>query len=266
MRSSPPPFPLPDQPSVAGTRAPVGLHVLTVNAHKGFTFFNRKMILHELRDAIRYAAPDVVFLQEIIGEHQRHASRYQAWPTLTQYEFLADELWPNFAYGRNAVYTDGHHGNAILSKYPIIAYDNHDISVPGHENRGLLHCVLDVEGVPVHAVCVHLGLHETHRRLQLESLCALLRDTLPDGEPVVVAGDFNDWRRRAGQVLAACGATEVYTDSFGAPARTFPARFPLLPLDRIYVRNIRQFKPRPMSARPWRALSDHLPIAAEVEV
>ncbi len=247
-----------------GTPAPNSVRVLTVNAHKGFTFFHRKMILHELRDAIRYAAPDVVFLQEIVGEHQRHANRYTNWPETSQYEFLADELWPEFAYGRNAVYTEGHHGNAILSKFPILSYDNHDVSVDGHEARGMLHCVLSCQEKPLHAICVHLGLRDAHRRQQLERLCAFMHDELPDGEPVILAGDFNDWRRRADAVLGRCGATEVFTASFGSPARTFPARFPLLRLDRIYVRNVRDFKPLPMASKPWIALSDHLPIAAEV--
>lgn len=243
-----------------------GLRVLTVNTHKGFTFFNRKVMLHELREAIRLAAPDVVFLQEVIGEHQAHASRYQSWPETTQYEFLADELWPDFAYGRNAVYTDGHHGNAILSKYPILSYDNHDISVDGHEPRGMLHCVIRHHGAQVHAVCVHLGLRDGHRRVQLGHLCELMQSRLPEGEPVVIAGDFNDWQMKADAMMQKCGATEVFSSTFGKPARTFPARFPLLRLDRIYVRNVKEWRPMPMASKPWTVLSDHLPIAAEVTV
>ncbi len=47
--------------------------VLTVNTHKGFTGFNRRFMLHELREALRTASPDIVFLQEVLGEHQGHA-------------------------------------------------------------------------------------------------------------------------------------------------------------------------------------------------
>ena len=64
------------------------------------------------------------------------------------YEFLADSIWPQFAYGRNAVYPKGHHGNAVLSKFPIVRYENHDVSIGGPEKRGLLHCVLRVPGRP----------------------------------------------------------------------------------------------------------------------
>ncbi|MEI2414566.1 endonuclease/exonuclease/phosphatase family protein [Orrella sp. JC864] len=237
--------------------------MLTVNTHKGFTFFKRKVILHELREALRRLAPDIVFLQEVVGEHVLHASRHAHWPETSHYEFLADELWPQYAYGRNAVYTEGHHGNAILSKYPIVSYDNHDVSIEGHEARGMLHCVIDRQGTPLHAVCVHLGLRQRHRSRQLARLCALMH-AQPEGEPMLVAGDFNDWRLRADAVMHECGAAEVFSASFGKPARTFPARFPLLRLDRIYVRNIRHWRPLPMAARPWAVLSDHMPIAAEV--
>lgn len=51
-----------------GTTA-LSIKVMTVNIHKGFTFFNRKFILHELRDAVRQVGADVVFLQEVSGTH-----------------------------------------------------------------------------------------------------------------------------------------------------------------------------------------------------
>ncbi len=52
------------------------LRVLTVNTHKGFTALNRRFILPELREAVRSTGADLVFLQEVVGEHDRHSSRY----------------------------------------------------------------------------------------------------------------------------------------------------------------------------------------------
>ncbi|ADP16552.1 endonuclease/exonuclease/phosphatase family protein 1 [Achromobacter xylosoxidans A8] len=242
------------------------LTVLTVNTHKGFTSFNRRFMLHELREALRLASPDIVFLQEVLGEHQGHAERHQAWPALSQYEFLADSLWTDFAYGRNAVYPAGHHGNALLSRYPIERHENHDVTVHGHEGRGLLHCVLRVPSLPspVHAICVHLGLLEGHRGKQLRRLCELVTDGVPADEPLLIAGDFNDWRLRADALMTGCGTREVFTTRLGRPARTFPARWPLLRLDRIYVRNVRDWQPVPLASRVWSRLSDHVPICAEI--
>src|SRR5690625_7421244 len=72
---------------------PLTIRVLTVNTHKGFNFFNRKLVLPELREAVRTVGADVVFLQEVLGAHEalslRHSSR---WPEGTHYEYLADQM------------------------------------------------------------------------------------------------------------------------------------------------------------------------------
>jgi endonuclease/exonuclease/phosphatase family metal-dependent hydrolase len=234
--------------------APVNsVQIMTINVHKGFNLFNRRHILPELRDAVSTLSADMVFLQEVLGEHKKHSLRYQDWPGVPQYEYLADTMWPEFAYGRNAVYPDGDHGNALLSHYPILQYENRDVSIHGTERRGLLYCQLAVPGQPmVHAVCVHLGLRQKHRLEQLRLLCELL-DSIPGDEAVIVAGDFNDWRLR-----------EAFVHCHGRPAKTFPAHWPLLRLDRIYVRNATFRNPRALYRKPWSHLSDHVPLIAEI--
>ena len=249
--------------------SPVSLKVMTVNTHKGFAVLNRRFILPELRDAVRTVGADLVFLQEVLGTHSRHSRRIANWPQAPHYEFLADTMWPQFAYGRNAVYPRGHHGNALLSKFPIVRYRNHDVSLHGVEKRGLLHCVLRLPGrtVDVHAICAHLGLSEMQREQQLELLCHIVRDEVPADAPLIVAGDFNDWRGRAHQVLAdGAGLREVFVHAHGRAARTFPARFPVLPLDRIYVRNAGVHAPVVLPRKPWAHLSDHTPLVAEIEL
>jgi endonuclease/exonuclease/phosphatase family metal-dependent hydrolase len=251
------------------TQTQLSFRVLTVNTHKGFTFFNRKFILPELREAVRTVAADVVFLQEVHGANARQGARVPNWPDAPQYEFIADSLWPDFAYGRNAVYPHGHHGNAVLSKFPILRYENRDVSISGPERRALLHCVLQVPGCrsDVHVICVHLGLREPHRLKQLGLLCQLVNTEIDRDEPVVVAGDFNDWRRRAHTILERdAGLQEVFVQADGHSARTFPARLPVLQLDRIYVRNARAHSPLVLPRRPWSHLSDHAPLAAEISL
>jgi endonuclease/exonuclease/phosphatase family metal-dependent hydrolase len=243
------------------------IRVLTVNTHKGFAQFNRRFVLHELRDAVRQVDADVVFLQEVQGTHALHAERVASWPGMPHYEFLAEQIWPQFAYGRNAAYPHGDHGNALLSKYPILSQRNHDASVGTHEARGLLHCTLGVPGTeqPLHAICVHLGLKEGHRRRQLGSLATVLAEQVPTDATLVVAGDFNDWRERAtAPLLREQCLHEVFANAHGRSARTFPARLPLLRLDRIYVRNARAHAPLKLPVRPWSHLSDHAPLAAEL--
>ena len=245
------------------------LKVLTVNIHKGFTFFNRKFILPELREAVRKIGADVVFLQEVTGSHTQHGNKFENFPETPHYEFLADSIWPEFAYGRNAVYDQGDHGNAVMSKFPIVRFQNHDVSISGPERRGLLHCELAIAGqsANLHAICVHLSLIETHRTQQMDRLCQLIATDVPPQAPLVVAGDFNDWRHRAKDQLAqGAGLHEVFVQAHGHPARTFPARKPLLRLDRIYVRNAIGHKPVVLPHKPWSHLSDHAPLAAEIEL
>ena len=245
------------------------LTVMTVNIHKGFTTFNRKFILPELRDAVRKIGADVVFMQEVLGMHDAHGKKYEDWPESGQYAFLADSIWPQFAYGRNMVYPKGHHGNAVMSKFPIVRYENHDVSLPGPEKRGLLHCVLQVDSFPqeVHAICVHLGLAESHRQQQLDLLCQITHTEVPADAPLIVAGDFNDWRRRANDVLwREAGLREIFVTAYGESAKTFPAIFPMLSLDRIYVRNCSVHLPVVLPRRPWSHLSDHAPLVAEIHL
>ena len=257
------------QEALATAAMTFSLKVLTVNIHKGFTFFNRKFILPELREAVRSVGADVVFLQEVTGTNAKHPDKFDNYPETPHYEFLADSIWPQFAYGRNAVYTHGDHGNAIMSKFPIVRFENHDVSISGPERRGLLHCELQIPGRPVnvHAICVHLSLTEAHRTQQMDMLCDLVHTDVPAHAPLIVAGDFNDWRHRADAQLARGAALhEVFVQANGRPARTFPARLPLLRLDRIYVRNAIGHAPVVLPNKPWSHLSDHAPLAAEIEL
>ncbi|WP_370873471.1 endonuclease/exonuclease/phosphatase family protein [Hydrogenophaga sp.] len=240
------------------------LRVLTVNIHKGYDVFNSRFVLHGLREAVRAVQSDVVFLQEVDGgTGKRGAADVGA-----QYEFLADAIWPDHAYGRNAVAEGLDHGNAVLSRFPVLRSHNHDISLPDVEPRGLLHCELALpDGLPaLHVMCVHLGLRESHRRHQLARLCETVQQEVPAHAPLVVAGDFNDWRSRADALLAPSGLHEVFRQAHGQHARSFPARWPLLRLDRIYVRGVMGARPLPMPRQPWAQLSDHAPVAAEIDV
>jgi endonuclease/exonuclease/phosphatase family metal-dependent hydrolase len=242
------------------------LHVATYNIHKGFSHFNHRMTVHELRDRLRSLGADVVFLQEVVGHNARHAQRHKDWPSEPQHEFLADRIWTDFAYGKNAVYDDGHHGNAILSRYPIIHFDNEDISTNPMERRGLLHAEIDVPGWPdhLHCVCVHLGLFASARRKQVQAVCDRIRSLVPEGAPLVLAGDFNDWRSEASDALGMLGVMEVFEIIRGRPARSFPARLPIFRLDRIYIRGFSVQQAHVHRNTGWTHASDHAALTASL--
>jgi endonuclease/exonuclease/phosphatase family metal-dependent hydrolase len=241
------------------------LHVATYNIHKGFSHFNRRMVVHELRERLHALGADVIFLQEVLGAHDRHAERFQDWPGQPQYEFLADTIWLDFAYGKNAVYDDGHHGNAILSRYPIVSWENEDVSTNRIERRGLLHCEIRIPGwsVNLHCVCVHLGLFAVGRRKQLKALAKRIEAMVPRDAPLIIAGDFNDWRGHARRILVEeLALFEVFELTRGQCARSYPAALPVLRLDRIYVRGFQVRQANVHHGNPWSRISDHAALSA----
>lgn len=243
------------------------IRVATWNIHKGFSPSNRHMVVHELRDRLRQFNADIVFLQEVQGAHLRHAERHPAWPAQPQHEFLAAETWNNHAYGRNMVYDHGHHGNAILSHFPILTQHNQDVTHFRFEKRGMLHCALEVESLPhpLHCVCVHLSLFARSRRWQLDALAARIEEVVPADAPLLIAGDFNDWRNHAHDLLAdRLGLTEVFSAGGQHPSRSFPSVLPVFRLDRIYSRGFSVHTANVHSGPPWASLSDHAALSAQL--
>jgi endonuclease/exonuclease/phosphatase family metal-dependent hydrolase len=222
-----------------------------------------------MKEELRRFRPDLIFLQEVHGEHQGHRRRIRAWPDGSQFEYLAGELWPHFGYGRNVVYTEGHHGNAVLSRYPIVSSENIDLSQNRIERRGVLHAVIELPGGAgkIHALSAHLGLFEWDRRRQLRQLAARIESAVPAREKVIAAGDFNDWAKNAGAALAGdLGLAEAYRSRYGDYARTFPSWMPVLCLDRIYFRGFEAKRAGVFRNPSWSPLSDHLALWAELDV
>lgn len=168
----------------------------------------------------------------------------------------------HLAFGPNVMIAGRRYGNAILSRLPIATSRNYDLSVGRREPRGALRCDLDLGGGrQLHLFCVHLGLRVRERRTQASLLLSsdILRDAIRL-HPVVVCGDFNYWRSGAipSLVLRTIHDAALICQS---PMRTYPSRFPLFRLDRIFIdpgvapRDVRTHR----SPQAERA-SDHLPV------
>jgi endonuclease/exonuclease/phosphatase family metal-dependent hydrolase len=242
------------------------LKIATYNIHKGLSHFKRRVVLHELRERLRELDADIVFLQEVQGEHLYHAERYHNYPGGAQHEFIAEAVWPHSVYGRNAVYEAGHHGNAILSRFPILQSLNTDVSAHRFESRGLLHSVIGIDEHRVHCLCVHFGLFARGRRAQIKALVEYVRNEVPPGAPLIIAGDFNDWRNQVGKTLSGeLGLHDAFHLHSGNLARSFPSRVPLLRLDRIYVRGFDVLDSNVHFGGAWLRLSDHAALSATLK-
>jgi endonuclease/exonuclease/phosphatase family metal-dependent hydrolase len=285
------------------------IRVATYNIHKGVLreFFGLKRIsrIHELRARMHELNADLIFLQEVQGKNDRNARRFEQWPLEPQEVFLARSptLKHTFetAYGKNASYLHGHHGNALLSRYPIVRREQRDISDHAMEKRGLLHCVVRIEGRQIHCFVVHFGLFARSRVRQAQALIDWIAREVPPDAPLIVAGDFNDWRDQLTDSLCeSLAVTEVFDDarpgrrmaqrvayymydklagigvdigreSFRLPravrtARTFPALVPWLKMDRIYQRGFEVQHAGVLRGPAWARLSDHSPLIADLRL
>ena len=241
------------------------INILTYNLHKGFSRYNRDFVLHRVKQHIRQTDVDIVMLQEIQGAHSQHENGIGSWPDVSQFEFLADSIWPHYAYGKNAVYRRGHHGNAILSKYNLEEWSNFNLSRFRGASRSFLHAVVDIQGHqrPLHLVCVHLDLIGFERKRQLKILKTYLDSNIDERDPLIIAGDFNDWHGRLGRFLETrFGMQEALRCLHGSYAKTFPSHRPFLQMDRIYFRGLQLIEAQCLSRYPWGQLSDHLPLSA----
>ncbi len=242
-----------------------GLRILTYNIHKGFNVGNRRFVLHQIRDALITTDADLVFLQEMQGEHLGHQKKIADWPVLPQLEFLAENVWPFHAYGKNAIYNAGHHGNAILSKHPFQSWENINVSPFPWASRSLLHGVIRVPGnaQDLHIICIHFGLIGKERRLQINKLSARIDSHVPPDAPLIIAGDFNDWLGQADRFFHDhLGLQEIFRETHGRYARSFPVWLPFLPMDRIYYRGFIPVSCERLAHAPWHTLSDHAPLTA----
>ena len=236
------------------------LRVATYNIHKGVQGVGptRRLEIHNLALAIETLDADIVCLQEVRQGNRKEASYFTGWPEQPQAEFLAPEGY-EAVYRSNAVTKHGEHGNALLSRWPVIECRHEDMSDHRFEQRGLLHAKLLVAGVTLHAIVVHFGLIPSSRVRQTARLKAYIAREIPLDEPVVVAGDFNDWGTRVRRLLR--------VDSLhafeGPRTLTYPSRYPVAQLDHIYASGLRPLSLAAPRGRVWSRMSDHLPLIAE---
>lgn len=228
----------------------LGLSVASYNVHRCFGTDGR-YTPERTAEVIDALDADLVGLQEV---DMRLLVDGRA-----QLDYLAETLRMHAVPGPNIKGRRGKFGNALLSRWPVREVRRTDLTVRHHEPRGAIDCEVEVDGRRLRVVVTHLGLNAVERRAQVRRLMEAL-DHGPDGLPLVMMGDFNEWRPTR-------GALRRIDRRFGQSLmpRTFPSRLPLLPLDRIWVWPADGLKRLAVYATPLsRVTSDHLPLRAEV--
>lgn len=181
------------------------VRIVSYNIHKGMSALGKRESVQELRLGLHGLRADLAFLQEVQGRNDRSGTLHE------QHEMLAAALRLEAAYGRNAVYRHSDHGNALLSRFPILSHQNQDISDHRMEQRGLLHARVGIGGHEVHCFVVHLGLFAGSRSRQVGALVSRIEEVVPPSAPILIAGDFNDWTNVLSDILVErLGLHEVF--------------------------------------------------------
>jgi endonuclease/exonuclease/phosphatase family metal-dependent hydrolase len=239
------------------------LRVATYNIHKGVQGFGpaRRLEIHNLGHAVEGLDADIVCLQEVRKLHRREEQYFTRWPELPQAEFLTPEGYQS-VYQTNAVTRHGEHGNALLSRWPVVSHGHEDMSDHRFEQRGLLHVEVEAHGRLVHIIVLHLGLIPGSRLRQIAQLQHFIERVVPRRAALLVAGDFNDWGAKLRQPMNAM----KLMDFEGERQLTYPARLPLAQLDFVYARGLKPLSVQVPRGRIWWRMSDHLPLIAEFRI
>ena len=227
------------------------LVVASYNIHGGFGLDGRRDIGRTSR-IINQLGADIIGLQEVECRSNIDSQCHQ----LAQ---LADATGLTAVAGPTIRKRDGHYGNALLTAWPVLAVRRLDLSVPGREPRGALDVDLDIQGKTARVIVTHLGLRGAERRHQVKRLIAAL--SIEPAGLVIALSDANEWLP-VGRPLRSLHAIFGKTHA----SRTFPSLFPLLALDRIWVRPKEDLVHiRPHKTSLARIASDHLPLKAVID-
>lgn len=226
------------------------VRVMTWNIH-GAVGRNPRFDLERVVALVGRHRPDIVALQEVDSRRARavHAGN--------PFDVLRHALGGHAVDARTVTTADGDYGQALISRWPIGNLEVHDLSFRRREPRRAICCDIATPGGPLRVIATHLGLSMRERRSQALALLGMLG---PLTATTVALGDFNDWfwagsvRRRLQRALP--GFTRH---------STFPARWPVFHLDRIYV-GPREAMVRSHTDFEARAVSDHLPVVADIRM
>jgi endonuclease/exonuclease/phosphatase family metal-dependent hydrolase len=250
------------------------LRIVTWNIHKGVRGMglHKRLEIHNMQAAVAGLNADVICLQEVRRINHKEAAHFKQWPELPQADFLAPSGY-QAVYRTNAFTKHGEHGNALLSRFPVVSHAHEDMSDHRFEQRGLLHATLHIASKDVHVIVVHLGLIAASRQRQMAQLSDYIKREIPQHDVLVVAGDFNSpiapvrWAQSAMEMKPASKRLTPKSLPFLHALKghaTFPSRLPLVQLDHVFVRHAKITSFYVPSEPEWAKMSDHLPLIAEV--
>ncbi|ABF39501.1 Endonuclease/exonuclease/phosphatase [Candidatus Koribacter versatilis Ellin345] len=235
------------------------LRIATYNVHK-CRGLDRRTDPERIATVIRELDADVIAMQEILDVRDGHPGHDQARRIATN---LQEYEW---RFGENRSLHGGAYGNMTLSRLPITASENYDITWRHRERRGCLRTDVSLTDRSVlHLFNLHLGTSFVERRHQARKLLteAVLRRAEFTG-PRIVLGDFNEWTRGLASRLMGTEFEAIEPRTHLRYARTYPGVMPLLHLDHFYFDRTLSLESYCIHrSRTALIASDHLPLVSE---
>ncbi|KAF0813360.1 hypothetical protein IGB42_02289 [Andreprevotia sp. IGB-42] len=231
----------------AADHGPWPLTIATYNIH-GAVGTDSRFAPERILSVLHEIDADIVALQEVPLGDLRLPNVLDILTAHTGYQGVA---------GPTIAKPNRRYGNAVLSRFPVRAIRNLDLSFGRMEPRAALDADIDCDGHLLRVVATHLGLRPAERRNQVKRL---LENFDTDKMPVVLLGDLNEWL-----IWGRPLRWLVHRFQKTPAANTFPSVHPVFALDRIWLH------PRERLVKVWahhtamaRIASDHLPLVAHI--
>lgn len=233
-----------------GLRHKICFSVATYNIHR-CTGLDGRQDLNRIAEVIRELDATIVGLQEVAFNHGKDTNS-------NQLAYIAGATGLQAVATSAALHRSAAYGNSLLIKEGLVKIRHHDLSLPGRKPRGAIEAELEIGGMLVRIVVAHFGLRNSERYIQARRILAIISSQ--PGFPTILLGDFNEW-------FQGSAFLRLFSEHFGdTPVRrTFPSRFPVLALDRIWVapkESLLELEVHDNSKA--RIASDHLPLKAKV--
>ncbi len=238
--------------------------LVSYNIHRAIGL-DRRFKPERIIEILREIDADIVLLQEVDCGVPRSRE-------LNLAQVLADNCaYAHYQLGLNVTLRKGHYGNATLSRYPITAQSNIDLTIDNKKARGCQYTEINISGQKLDIFNLHLGLSAKERQKQAQLLfqSSFYQDNCSP-KSCIIAGDFNDWRSLLRALFVAgkdfnC-ATDRTTTNGESALKTFPSFAPRGGLDRVYYKNQLQVgKVSRYSKKIAKIASDHLPVIVEFD-
>lgn len=236
------------------------IRILSYNVHS-CVGTDRRLDPGRVADMIAQISPDIIGLQELDVGRKRSGGIDQA-------EAIASRLKMDFQFHPALSVEEERYGDALLTAFPMRLRRAGALASIG-EPRGALWAEISVDGHAVQVFNTHLGLLRRDRLRQAHELVG--NDWLGHADarekPTILIGDFNSIPSSAPYRTLAARMQDVRQHAGGLATPTFPARFPLLRLDHIFVSGGPRILASEAVKYPLaRRASDHLPLVATVEI